>query len=460
MTKLWDFQLVGARSIHFDFNGRALLADEMGLGKTIQALYYVHKKPSARPCIVVCPASVKWNWEREAQKHFGIRCEVLEGRSPGVQAKRNIMARRSPVVILNYDILHHWVSFLRMLDPQIVILDECHKIKNPRTPRYKASRSLCRGVPHVLALSGTPLTNRPAELWPALNILKPRLFNSFIDYAWRYTRPKRTPWGWTYNGAKHLGELHTILKETCMIRRLKRDVMKELPAIRRFVVPVKLPHMREYYEADVEFVKWMKKHYSSPRVRRAMRAQALVQAGYLLRLAARLKVPLVYDWIDNWLEESSGKLVVFTGHTPMINCLRRHYDGAVLTIDGGTPVHRRLGIVDRFNSDQRVRLIACNILAAGTGVDGLQRSSSTALFTDRLFTPGDMSQAEARLHRMGQAGSVSIYHLVAVATREVRLCEMLIEKQSVLDQVLDGAEEDASTDLDIFESVFATKLLK
>jgi SWI/SNF-related matrix-associated actin-dependent regulator 1 of chromatin subfamily A len=128
MTTLYPYQKQGARNIH-RWGGRALLADDMGLGKTIQSLYWLKKNPSKRPCIIVCPASVKWNWQREAAEHFGMYSEVLSGTKPSQEGLGNI----APLLILNYDILPKWTPYLLQIDPQVLILDEIHYLKTRTT---------------------------------------------------------------------------------------------------------------------------------------------------------------------------------------------------------------------------------------------------------------------------------------------------------------------------------------
>ena len=423
----------------------------MGLGKTIQALYWCYKTKKARPIIVVCPAAVKYNWQREASKHLDMLSHVLEGRK-ATRIRRGSV----PILILNYDILSKWVPYLRELDPRVVILDECHAIKNLKSQRYEATKELCEGVKHVIAISGTPLTNRPAELWPTLNILLPHYYNSFFAFAFEFCRPRRMPWGgWNYGGAKNLAKLHEQLKEQCMIRRLKRQVLKELPDKVRTVVPVPLRDRGEYERASNDFIGWLKQK-SPGKAKRAMKAEAVTRIGYLLRLVARLKVRAVYDWVDNFLEESDDKLVIFTRHTPMIRALEKHYGKKRIgwvTVDGGVTGRNRLHNVDRFRHDPDTRLFFGNIKAAGTGIDGLQEACSTALFVDLPWTPGDLVQAEDRLHRNGQKGATNIYYLIALNTIEEYLCELLQTKQKILEQTLDGAaESEEDTELSVLDT--------
>ncbi len=445
MTPLRGYQLEGARGI-YDFNGRALLADEMGLGKSIQALYYCHKMRHQRPIIIVCPASLKWNWEREASHHMGMSSEILQGRRP---PKRSLTNATRPVVIINYEILKYWVDYLVALNPLVLIFDESHYISNKDSQRYKALEELCdrANIPHRIALSGTPLTNRPSELWTTLRILRPDIFRSFNAYAFKHCLPRFVRGQWEYKGAVDLDALHAKLKRFVMIRRRKCDVLKELPPKTRKIIPVKLSRAarEEYEHARLDFLEWLRA-ISPAKALRAARAQAVVQVGYLLRLVAKLKRFYVKEWIENFLAESDEKLIVFSGHTKLIDWLCRHFPDISVRIDGKVRGEKRMASVDRFQNDRRCRIAFCNPKAAGVGLN--MTKASHVLYTDFPWTPGTLKQGEDRSHRFGQTKKVFIWFLAAIDTIEERLMTLLINKQSVLDRVLDGI--DGGKDFDVF----------
>lgn len=448
--KLRPFQRKGVRLLR-RFGGRALLADEMGLGKTVQALRYVRRifrkvrgyKQRKFHTIVVCPAGVKYNWEREAVD-CGLHAQVIEGTKPAKWKGRTL----APVLIINYDILSHWLKFLKRLKPQIVLLDECQYIQNRRAKRTVSSQVLCRGVERVVALSGTPLTNRPAELWTVLNILWPKKFSSFFSYAMRYCKPERKPWGWEYKGATNLKHLHRRLKRLGMIRRLKRDVLEELPEKSRFVVPLYIgaAGRREYAEAFNNFILWLAKQ-SKRKALRARKAERMVKVGYLKRLAAQLKLAAVFDWIDRFLVEDDGKLIFFAIHKRILKQLRKRYPGIHCFIDGSVHGKKRQHAIDEFKNVKRKRIMFAQLDAACAGWNG--QVASTVAVGELGWKPGVMTQAEDRAHRMGQRKNVSCYYLVAQGTIEEDLCSILQVKQSVITQTLDG--EDHSDDLDIFD---------
>jgi len=441
MTKLYRYQKRGVLQLE-KLGGRVLLADEMGLGKTIQALYYF-KRNKMSPVVVICPASLKYNWAREAAVHIKERAEILEGTKP---PKKKVF-KQNPFVIINYEILGPWLEYLVDLEPKLVILDECQYIKNRQAKRTRYVKQLCKSVPHVLALSGTPLTNRPAELWTTLNIIRPDLFKSFMSYALEYCAAQRKPWGWEYKGARNLPELHEILITNCMVRRRKVDVLKDLPAKARHAVPVPLENRKEYDEAEEDLILWLSK-YSKQKATSAARAQRLVKMGYLKRLAAELKLKAVMDWIDTFLEETDDKLVVFAIHKNIIQQLKERYPGCV-TVTGQVTGKKRQRSVDKFQRHKGTRLFIGNLQAAGIGLT--LTAASTVLFAELGWTPGEHIQGEDRIHRIGQQYKSTCYYLIGVNTIEERLSRIIQEKQAVLSATLDGGTIDEQ--LNIFDQL-------
>ena len=446
---LYAFQKKGVRKINH-FGGRALVADEMGLGKTIEALEW-WKQSKLSPCVVVCSASLKWVWEHEAFVHSNIRATVLSGRTP---AKSVSSLTDHQLIVVNYDILDAWKEWILQLKPQVLIADEVQKIKTWGTQRTKATKWLGGKIPHILALSGTPLTNRPDELYNTLNLIRPDIYNSRYAYRWRYCSPKKTYWGWDFKGASHLDELHRNLKSTMMIRRLKADVLTELPAKQRTTVPLDIEHPKEYKEALNNFIVWLTKK-SAAKAQKALAAQSLVQLGYLKRLAAELKMKAALQWIDTFMEESSEKLVVFCIHKKIVDVLKERYKKTCVVIVGGVSSKKRKQAVQEFQTNKKTRLFIGNIIAAGEGLT--LTAASTLAFVELDWVPANHIQAEDRIHRIGQENVAMIYYLVAKDTLEESLCAILQEKQEILSKTLDGKVQ--KNDLNLW-SQLQTELLK
>lgn len=437
-TTPYPYQRKAAAKIEV-FGGRALVGDDMGLGKTFEALLWARRNPEVMehcPIIVVTPAGLKWSWEREAMIHMAMQAHVLETRRP---------IKRAPVggwkiLVINYEILDAWLPLLRSLKPKLVIVDECHMISNMATKRYKAVKTLVEGVPHLLCLSGTPLTNQPAELFPTLNLLRPDLFPSFGEFVHEYTIPKLTPWGWTFARPRKrkLPKLHRFLKKNVMIRRLKEDVLHELPEKTRVVVPLEITAKarKEYDRAERDFIGWLKLR-SPAKAKRASRAEQVTKVSYLKRLIAKLKTDRVCEWIDNFLKENDGKLVVFGVHRSILEGLQERYSKISVLVNGSVKGRKRQQRVDRFRDDKNIRLFFGNMKSAGVGLNGLTAANHCA-FIEFGWTPGEHNQAEDRIHRIGQVMPAFCHYLVVRNTIEDRLCSIIHEKQKTLTTILDG----------------------
>jgi len=428
MTKAYKYQKEGAKQIA-KFKGRALLADEMGLGKSYQALrWYV--KDGKGPLVIVCPASLKYNWANECAIHFGLQAEILEGRTP---PRKSLIKHK--IVIINYDILGPWLPFLKRMKAKTMILDECHYVKNPQAMRTKYVRYLCTIVKYVIALSGTPLTNRPAELWPILHMLKPKKFKSFFKYAWRYCEPKKRRWGWEYKGAANLKHLHKKISKICMIRRTTNQVLKDLPPNRRHMVPLAIGDEASYREARDNFLQWLRKQ-NAKKATKARSAERLVQIGYLKRLAAELKLKQVQDWVDSFLVESDEKLILFAYHKPIIKRLKSIYNPPV--IDGKVRGKKRHNALEKFQTNPATRILLGNYTAMGIGLN--ITAANHAAFVEMPWTPGEINQCEKRINRIGQKKRTNSYFLIAKGTIEEDICRITQDKQSILDQTIDGAD--------------------
>lgn len=434
MYELKEYQSKAlAEALDFDLN--ALLAVATGLGKTIITLEAFRRVKSAWPGLIICPANVKWQWQKQTMAHLGVHATVLEGEKPKQLSKS---ARR--LYIVNYDVLPYWEDQLAKVPLGCIVTDECQNLANEGRQRTDAFTRLAMDTPHFLALSATPLQNRPRELYPVLSVLNPGKWGSFYQYARRYCDPKLTPWGWTYNGASHLDELHRKLTKRCMIR-VTKDA-ETLPPKQRILKHVELSKPDEYEEALSSFVTWLAKQ-SAVKARRASKALEMSKMTHLRMLVGRLKARAVVNWIDNWLAtHPDEKLVVVGWHRQMLKVLHKRCEADSIVIDGSTPNKLRRQFVDRMKYDRNLRLLIGNINSLGVGVDGLQHMSRTIAFAELPWRPADVIQAEDRLYRIGQTRRTRVYYLVAKGTIEAKMCRMLQVKQGVISNVLDGGKRD------------------
>lgn len=453
-------------------DGRALIGDEMGLGKTVESLAYAQLHPEYRPMIIVCPSSVKPNWRNETKKWLDMSdefVEVLEGK----QGQK--LNGRSTIYIINYDVLANeqeevqvgksprgevvtemkdvkftgWVDFLIQEKPKLMIIDECQYIKNNKAQRTKACVKLGKKVDHVVALSGTPIESRPSEFYTVLHMLAPKVFKSKFRYVEEFCDATHSGFAWDFSGCTKPKELNKLVRETCMIRRTKDEVLTELPEKTRIVVPVEIDNRFEYTAAETDFLEYLRQVNPS-KVDSAQRAEVLTKTNYLKQLCVKGKMSSAIAWIRDFLD-SGEKLVVFGTHKATIKQLKKAFGKVCVTLDGSTSTKKREEAVDRFQNDSEVRLFVGNLIAAGTGIT-LTAASATC-FLELGWNPSKHEQAEDRVHRIGQtADAVYAYYLLAEDTVENEIAELLDHKREVLKQVLDGE--------DVEEIALLTELMK
>jgi SWI/SNF-related matrix-associated actin-dependent regulator 1 of chromatin subfamily A len=440
-VKLRRYQRKGVRLSDTKFDGRVLLADDMGLGKTVQFLALIKRRKSF-PAIVVCPSSVKWHWQDTARRLFQIKSIVLEGRKPYW-----FDVKRYQLVIINYDVLPWWAKRLKSnVRAKAVGIDEGQYVTNREAKRSWAVRQLCKGSRKrdVVVMSGSPMVNRPYELWHLLHILRPDKWpwGTFHLFAKKYCHV-RTGFGGRikYTGGRRLDQLNRILKREVMIRRLKKDVLKELPPIQTELVVLDIKNRAKYEAAQRRVTRWLNGEVRwKPTKKRVTKITDTAQNEFtmLKKLAATYKMPSMLEWIDDWLADSNRKLIVFTWHHSIIEKFHQYYGERCVTIDGRTHPRDRKAAVQRFTKVNNCRLAFCQIKAVGIGTDGLQYASSDVALAEFPWNPADVSQAIARAHRIGQLRGVNAYYLVGRDTVEHVLCRLLQNKQVWLDATLDG----------------------
>ena len=411
---------------------RAFLADEQGLGKTIEALAAL-EAAGAYPAVVVCPANLKLNWLREIERWLPSRSvRVLTGTSPvGLGAAAEL-------TVVNYDILEARLDELSApRPPAALVVDEAHYCKNQGAKRSQAVQRLAACVPAdglVLALSGTPVVNRPAELISQLRVLG-RLedFGSGARFGARFRGPDA-----------HV-RLHWHLRARCFVRRLKADVLPQLPAKTRAVVPVELDNEPEYRLAERDLVAWLRTQPLDLReldakVAAALRAERLVRLNALKLLAAQGKLAAALAWVHDFAA-SGERLVVFARHREIQRALLARFPRA-LHILGEDSHAARDAALTAFQAEdgEGNQLIVCSMEVAGQGLT-LTRSSNVA-FLELDWTPAKHDQAEDRCHRIGQQDAVNAYYLLAAGTVDETVSTLLERKRVVIGAVTDGLERD------------------
>ncbi len=410
---------------------RAFLADEQGLGKTIEALATL-EADDAYPAIVVCPASLKLNWMREIERWLpGRSAQTLTG-----MGANNCPVPPADITVVNYDILAARAQTLGAMAPRALVLDESHYCKNAAAKRTQAVGRLASSVPSdglVLALTGTPVMNRPPELIAQLRIL-----GRLADFG------SGAQFGRRFKGADAHVRLHWHLRSRCFVRRLKVDVLPQLPAKTRTVVPVELDNESEYRLAETDVIAWLR---SRPldlseldvKVAAALRAERLVRLNALKMLAARGKLHAALAWIHDFCS-SGERLVVFARHREIQRAVVERFPHALHILGEDTHAARDASL-EAFQAADRSdnQLIVCSIEVAGQGLTLTQASNVAFLELD--WTPAKHDQAEDRCHRIGQQDAVNAWYLLAAGTIDETMATLLERKRAIIGAVTDGREE-------------------
>jgi SWI/SNF-related matrix-associated actin-dependent regulator of chromatin subfamily A-like protein 1 len=410
---------------------RAFLADEQGLGKTIEALATL-EADDAYPAIVVCPASLKLNWMREIERWLPERsAQALAG-----MGGHNSTIPTADITVVNYDILAARAQTLAAMAPCALVLDESHYCKNAAAKRTQAVARLASSVPSdglVLALTGTPVMNRPPELIAQLRILG-RLadFGSGAQFGRRFK-----------GGDAHV-RLHWHLRSRCFVRRLKLDVLPQLPAKTRTVVPVELDNESEYRLAETDVIAWLRSRpldlsELDAKVAAALRAERLVRLNALKMLAARGKLHAALTWIHDFCS-SGERLVVFARHREIQRAVVERFPHALHILGEDTHAARDASLEAFQAADSSEnQLIVCSIEVAGQGLTLTQ--SSNVAFLELDWTPAKHDQAEDRCHRIGQQDAVNAWYLLAAGTIDETMATLLERKRAIIGAVTDGREE-------------------
>jgi SNF2 family DNA or RNA helicase len=466
--ELLPFQKAGVK--YASESKACFIADEMGLGKTVQALATIHNL-KAYPSIIICPASLKYNWEREAKKWLPNKIiQVLNGGKSGTV--------ESDIIILNYDVLDKWMDRLLELKPKSVVADESHYIKSYKAQRTKATKKLMKMAEVRLCLTGTPVLNRPQELLSQLGALG-RLddLGGFWNFAKRYCQAYRDRWGWNMSGAAHLNELNEKLRATCYIRRKKEDVLKELPDKRRSIIEVDIDNRSEYREAESDVIAFLyerakededflasleglsdeekkkaKQEKAEDIAYKAKRAQELVKIEALKKLTVDGKMKAIEDWIKSFLD-TGEKLVVFAHHHDVVEQLSQRFQA--VKIIGGDDAEARQETVDKFQNDPNCRLIICSLQAGGIGIT--LTSASNVAFIELGWTPAVHDQAEDRCHRIGQKNSVNAWYILGKDTIDQDIYALIERKRTVVNATTEGNRTQQESVLNELKAVLIEK---
>eukprot|EP01114_Cavostelium_apophysatum_P021243 TRINITY_DN7359_c0_g1_i2.p1 TRINITY_DN7359_c0_g1~~TRINITY_DN7359_c0_g1_i2.p1 ORF type:complete len:973 (+),score=262.63 TRINITY_DN7359_c0_g1_i2:95-3013(+) len=426
LDHMLPFQLNGV-AFALQHEGKCIIGDEMGLGKTVQAVAIACCYSADWPVLVICPSGLRLNWQKEFSRWIP---ELV--RNGSGWSKLNIVNSaadlRGSINIVSYDLLSKLLDAITARNYGMIIADESHYFKNAEAQRTQAILPLLQKARRSVLLSGTASVSRPSELYTQLSAIGKGIFKSFRKFGLRYCNAFQGRFGWDYTGHSNLAELHAILHKTAMVRRLKKDVLKELPAKTRKQVFLDLSE-----EEKVAF-KDGKKELSEAK----QDQQSLMMA--LWTLTGKIKVQAVCRYLKEFSKEGT-KFLVFAHHMEVLNGIEEMFVRekiGFIRIDGQTKSEERHRLVTDFeNSDgSSLQAAILSITAAGTGLT-LNRAQ-TVIFAELHWTPGALIQAEDRAHRIGKTSEVEVQYLLTKGTTDETIWAMIEKKLDVVGNLLNG----------------------
>lgn len=462
--KMFPYQ---ERGVAFNIDKcRTLIGDEPGLGKTVQAIATVTYR-DRWPGLVVCPSALMVNWEREFNKWGNKRARIL---TPQIARymERWVEAGMIDVFIINYESLKKYfvvdmpkkggdkkitlanIRFSKRIDLfKFLIVDESHRCKDFSTQQSKFIKGIADGKEDILLLTGTPVLNKPKDLIAQLSILG-RLgeFGGYKHFVNQYCAGR--------NGSSNLKELQHKLYSTCFYRRLKKEVLPELPAkIRQKIVCELDPlHMQEYQKAEADLKEYLIKYKEATdeQVERAMRGEAMVRIGVLKNISARGKIAQACEEISEVIE-AGQKIVVFIQLKEVHNRVKAKFPHAVSVVGGMSNTERQQA-VDAFQNDPKTNVI----IVSDAGKEGLTlTASSTVCFLEWGWNPANTDQKEDRCHRIGQQDSVLCKYFIGRGTIDEETLALIDEKRAMVNSVT-GDEDSVPVEIvDRFANLFNIK---
>ncbi|NWH64328.1 ZRAB3 endonuclease, partial [Geococcyx californianus] len=428
-------------------SGRCMIADEMGLGKTIQAIAVSYYYKNEWPLLIVVPSSLRYPWVEEMEKWIP---ELSPDDISIIQNKTDTgRISTSKVTILGYGLLtsdaQTLVNTLYRQNFKVVVVDESHYMKSRNATRSKILLPIVQKALRALLLTGTPALGRPEELFMQIEALFPGRFGTWNQYAKKYCNARVRFFGkrthWDCRGASNLEELHQLLSEI-MIRRLKNDVLTQLPPKIRQRIPFDLPQAaaKNLNAIFAEWEKLMRNLNSDTTESHFSQVMNLITRMY--KETAIAKAGAVKDYIKMMLENDKLKFLVFAHHLSMLQaCVEAVIESKVryIRIDGSVPSAERVHLVNQFQKDPDTRVAILSIQAAGQGLTFT--AATHVVFAELYWDPGHIKQAEDRAHRIGQCSSVNIHFLIAKGTMDTLMWAMLNRKAKVTGSTLNGRKE-------------------
>jgi len=421
----------------------AILASDMGLGKTIMSVISALESGSNR-ILVVCPASVKINWEREIN-FFDDNTSIISGRK----------WKPNKFTIINYDILKNFHSLpvkkkskndeineevltqIKDYNFDLVIIDEAHLLKNNKAIRTKILMDICKTIPKVWLLTGTPIQNKPIDYYNLLKIIKAPVTDNWEFFVKRYCDAKTFKTKlkngtekkvWLTDGNSNLDEL-SIKTRNQILRRLKEDVL-DMPdkTIIPFFLELTNEQESQYNSLWDEYIEKRREEGKTVNIQKD-----LVELILLRKFIAMETIPYTTELTDNAIEEGN-KVIIFTNFTDELMELHQHYKNCSVIHYGGMNEKQKQKSVDEFTNNPKIKVFIGNVKSAGVGINLI--ASNVTIFNSFDWVPGINEQAEDRSYRLNQKNNVTIYYMLFKDTISVKIWWTLKRKSNIINQIL------------------------
>jgi len=407
---------------------RFILADDMGLGKTTSTIIAA-LETGAKKILIICPASLKINWQREISNYSDRSVYISEGKN---------FSTEHDFVIINYDIIKNFYdtkdkenSLIYKSNFDLIIIDEAHYLQNTQAQRTKLVNSFAKKANRLWLLTGTPMTSRPINYFNLLNLIESPVAQNWMAYVIRYCEGYQFRVGgnrkiWNTNGASNLEELRDRTSKQ-VLRRLKTEVL-DLPD--KIITPVYLRLRSKLYEGLMgDYYNWYEKNPEES-------SSLTVQFSKLMKIRqviAEEKVSSTIELAENIIEQGK-KVIIFTNFTNTLKTLLEHFGKKAVGLDGSSSKVERQNAVDQFQENDKLQVFVGNIKAAGVGIT--LTSAEAVIMNDLSFVPSDHSQAEDRAYRYGQKSNVSVYYPIFENTIEGVIYDMLMKKKNIFETVM------------------------
>jgi SWI/SNF-related matrix-associated actin-dependent regulator 1 of chromatin subfamily A len=406
---------------------RFILADDMGLGKTTSTIIAA-LETGAKKILIICPATLKINWQREIENYTDRSIYISEGKH---------FSTEHDFVIVNYDILKNFYdlkdkanSLITQGNFDLIIIDEAHYIQNAQAQRTKLINSFSTKVDRLWLLTGTPMTSRPMNYFNLLSLIESPVAQNWMAYAIRYCQGYQFTAGkrkiWNVSGASNLEELRDRTSRQ-VLRRLKTEVL-DLPD--KIITPVYLRLKSKEYETEVgEYYDWYENKKEESK-------SLTIQFSKLMKvrqIIAEEKIKHTIELAQNIIDQDK-KVIIFTNFTDSLRKIHEHFGKQSVYLDGSCTKPQRQYAVDQFQENDKIKVFVGNLKAAGVGIT--LTAGEACIMNDLSFVPSDHSQAEDRAYRYGQKNTVSVYYPIFDNSIEGIIYDMLNYKKNVFETVM------------------------